>query len=136
MPTPTIEYFALSVADLDVARTFYAEAFDIRHEEAALDIASAGIRSRIIASSSGLRVELIEREGSTPQSSADVVTRARAQGFTHVALRVDDLDAAVESVRAAGGSILSEPCNAHRPSTRFSYVADLDGNLLELVAAS
>jgi catechol 2,3-dioxygenase-like lactoylglutathione lyase family enzyme len=130
------EYLGLSVGDLDRQREFYAGAFQISELEAALDLPEAGIRSVIICSSNGLRLELIERRGSTRQDEVDVIGKAFNQGYTHLALRVDDLTGALRAVEAAGGAVVSGPAMAQRPGVRFAYVRDPEGNLIELVAAA
>lgn len=51
----------------------------------------------------------------------------------HVGLRVAegvDLDAAVEAVVEAGGQLLER--GEHAPGIEYAYVADPDGNVVEL----
>jgi predicted enzyme related to lactoylglutathione lyase len=51
----------------------------------------------------------------------------------HVGLRLaeaGDLDAAVREVEEAGGRIVER--GEHAPDTRYAYVADPDGNVIEL----
>jgi predicted enzyme related to lactoylglutathione lyase len=42
----------------------------------------------------------------------------------------EDLDAAVADVVSAGGAVVER--GEHAPGTRYAYVADLDGNVIEL----
>lgn len=55
-------------------------------------------------------------------------------GRVHLTIRVDDLSSAVDAALAAGGSLVSAPTAAHRAATRFAYIRDPDGNLIELVS--
>ena len=54
-------------------------------------------------------------------------------GVDHFGFRLkdrNDLDAAVEAVIAAGGSVVER--GEHAPGLGFAYVADLDGYVIEL----
>lgn len=132
-PSATLEYFAVSVGDLEWQRRFYADAFGLVTVEAELEIGEAGVRSVIIAAENGLRVELIERTGSVNRGPMDAIGRAGQQGYTHVALRVKDLQGAVDAVVRAGGSVVSDPADARRPGVRYAFVGDPEGTLIELV---
>lgn len=52
-------------------------------------------------------------------------------GFDHLALHVDDVDAAFAALRAAGVVFESEPRNFQE--LRIAFLRDPDGNLIELV---
>jgi catechol 2,3-dioxygenase-like lactoylglutathione lyase family enzyme len=132
----TFEYVAISVADLEKQRVFYAQAFGLRHVVASLTLPDLGVRTLILAADHGLQVELIEKHGARSRPPMDAVSRASDHGYTHLALRVDDLDAAVAAVREAGGSVLGEAAAAQRPGVRFAFTAHPEGNLLELVAGT
>ncbi|MCU1481533.1 MAG: glyoxalase [Subtercola sp.] len=93
----------------------------------------AHIRSAILRSASGLKIELIERGGSQTQSFADAFDGAAVQGYFHWALQVDSLADAFASLIAAGAKEVSPPAEAVRPGARFAYVKDPEGNLLELI---
>ncbi len=53
---------------------------------------------------------------------------------THVALQVDDLDAALDAIKAAGIEITSGPGERHN-GQRYFFIADPDGNRIELATA-
>lgn len=127
------EYVAVSVGDLDLQQTFYAQAFGLTNVESRLDIATQGIRSVILSADNGLRVELIESAGSAASGPMDAIGRARTQGYTHAALRVGHLQIAIEAVVRAGGSIISEPAKAQRLGVHYAFVGDPEGTLIELV---
>jgi methylmalonyl-CoA epimerase len=82
----------------------------------------------------GSRIELLE-----PTEADSPVGRfleKRGEGLHHIALKVPDLDAAVERLRAAGARLLNEP----RPGAGghlyvFVHPASTGGVLLELIKA-
>lgn len=57
-----------------------------------------------------------------------------ADSRTHVALQVDDIDAALEAVRAAGIELTSGPGERHN-GQRYFFVDDPDGNRIEIANA-
>lgn len=57
-------------------------------------------------------------------------------GFGHVAIEVDDVHAAVEAIRARGGSIKREPKAMNAGTTVIAFVEDPDGYAIELVPAT
>jgi catechol 2,3-dioxygenase-like lactoylglutathione lyase family enzyme len=87
----------------------------------------------VLRASNGLRLELIEREGSHPQSFTDPLQASLTQGFGHWALEVDDLEEVFASLTGAGADPVSAPAPAIQPGARFAYVRDPEGNLLELI---
>ncbi len=130
--TLTFDHVGLSVADLDAQRRFYGEALGLL-EEARTEIPQAQIRTAILSAPTGLRIELVERRGSAPQSFADAYDGAGTQGYFHWALAVDELDTAFHGILAAGATQVSAPADAARPGVRFAYVKDPEGNLIELI---
>jgi len=80
----------------------------------------------------GSRIELLEpTEANSPVGK---FLERRGEGLHHVALRVPDLEAAIERLRAAGARLLNEP----RPGAGghlyvFVHPASAGGVLLELI---
>jgi len=54
-------------------------------------------------------------------------------GYGHIAIGVDDVYAACDKIRAAGGRIVREPGPMKRGSTALAFVADPDGYKIELL---
>lgn len=133
MAAPVFDHVGLSVADLDAQRRFYADALGMTEVEEEFAMPEAHIRSTILRSADGLKIELIERGGSTPQEFADPFDGAGIQGYFHWALYVTDLGATVTKLLDAGATEVSAPAPAVRPGARFAYVKDPEGNLLELI---
>jgi predicted enzyme related to lactoylglutathione lyase len=53
-------------------------------------------------------------------------------GFRYAALLVDDAEAAVAAVQAAGGTVIT-PVTHHRPGACFALITDPQGNTWELL---
>ncbi|GAA3438532.1 VOC family protein [Kutzneria kofuensis] len=133
MAAPVFDHVGLSVADLDAQRRFYREALAMTEVEEEFALPEAHVRSAILRSADGLKIELIERGGSAPQEFADPFDGAGTQGYFHWALHVADLDQTFAHLIEAGATEVSAPAPAVRPGARFAYVKDPEGNLLELV---
>jgi catechol 2,3-dioxygenase-like lactoylglutathione lyase family enzyme len=132
VPAVSFDHVGLSVADLDRERRFYAEAFGFR-EQHPTAMPDAGIRVSLLRGPGGGAVELTERRGSVPQRFATPLEGAGVQGYFHWALTVDDLDAALTTAVICGARVVSPPARAARPGVRFAYIADPEGNLVELL---
>jgi catechol 2,3-dioxygenase-like lactoylglutathione lyase family enzyme len=81
----------------------------------------------------GVRIELLHYE--KPGCAGDGRPRAmNALGLTHLSLRVDDLDATLRELAAAGATVLEDTRIDVAPArTRAIFVTDPDGTLIELV---
>src|SRR4051794_17735963 len=78
----------------------------------------------------GERVELLAVD---PQTFAwDGPVSALRAGVGHTAWTVDDLDAAHARAVEAGGRSVWTPRDTPEPGLRIAFVADPDGNLVEL----
>ncbi len=103
MTTFAFDHVGLSVADLDAQHRFYSQALGFAGE-ARTEMPRARIRTAVLSAPGGLRIELIERRGSAPQSFTDAYDGAGTQGYFRRALAVDDLDQAFDGVLAAGAT--------------------------------
>src|SRR5579863_2840421 len=82
----------------------------------------------------GSRIELLEP--TEPDSPVGRFLDQRGEGLHHVALKVPDLAAAVERLRASGARLLSEPrSGAGGHLYVFVHPASTGGVLLELIQA-
>ncbi len=127
------DHVGLSVADLDLQRDFYGRALGLTEIEEQVDMPQARVRTAILRGECGLKIELIERGGSSPQEFTDAFDAAGTQGYFHWALYVDHLDEAFARILEAGAAEVSAPAPAARAGARFAYVKDPEGNLLELI---
>ena len=131
---PRLDHVGLGVADLERAAHWYAAALGYERELTlrvdAIDLDIVMLRHP----RHGDRLELLHRPGSTPGLRAqDPAEAALSQTFGHVAFDVDGLDAAYEHVVALGARPVMSPRPSPEPGVRMAYVADPEGNLVELL---
>jgi catechol 2,3-dioxygenase-like lactoylglutathione lyase family enzyme len=129
-------HVALSVPHLERAERWYARTFGMDEVVERVALSEPPVRTVVLRAPSGLRLELIERAGSTPQPFADPLEAAAHQGLGHWALEVDDLDRAFAELTANDARSVWPPADGALPGTRFAYVGDPDGNLIELIQAA
>ncbi|MFE3168862.1 VOC family protein [Streptomyces sp. NPDC059224] len=126
------DHVGLSVGDLDRISAFYCRAFGMTTTGPRV-LADGHSRVAVLTGTPGLCLELTQVPGSRPQEHTSVADGARTQGWFHWSLRIDNLDAALTTIRALGGNLVTEPADAQtRPGIRFAYVTDPEGNLIEL----
>lgn len=135
MPTTArIHHVSLSVADLDAQQAWYDTAFGLDTVEERLELPEAGIRTLVLSDAAGLRLEFVQRPGSTPSAPGDPFAATAVQTFTHLALQVPDLDAAFDRLTGeCGAPVISPPAPGVTEGMRYAYVSDPEGNLLELI---
>jgi catechol 2,3-dioxygenase-like lactoylglutathione lyase family enzyme len=91
-------------------------------------------RGVMLHSPYGHRLELLHRAGNRAGlRPASPVDAALTRGFGHVAFDVADVDAAFEELLAAGAAERMSPRPSPEPGVRMAYVADPEGNLIELL---
>jgi catechol 2,3-dioxygenase-like lactoylglutathione lyase family enzyme len=129
-----VHHTSLSVADLDMQRAWYQRALGLREVVEEFQLDEPAVRTVVLQSSSGVRLELIERAGaSRSRPYTDPLDAASTLGFGHWAISVRDLDTAFAAIVAAGGLAVWPPADAVQPGARFAYVKDPEGNLIELI---
>jgi GTPase len=125
-----IDHLGVAVRSIEAALGFYQEQLGMQvtlreavpHEKVNVAMLPAG----------GPRIELLEP--TDPESVIGRFLAKRGEGLHHVALRVPDLNAAVERLRKAGARLLNEPqtgAGGHRYV--FVHPASTGGVLLELI---
>ena len=78
-----------------------------------------------VRASNGTLIEIIPSEGErAPQKMKD-------PGIRHMAIRVDDFDAASEELRRRGIEFIAQPTNVQ--GNRLIFFHDGDGNILHLI---
>ena len=126
---PRIDHLGIAVNSLDDAARFYESiGLTPTHRET---VAQEKVHVAMLPAGES-RIELLEP--STPDSTIAKFLEKRGPGLHHVALRVPDLPAAVERLRASGARLLNEP----RPGAGghlyvFVHPASTGGVLLELI---
>ena len=129
----TFDHVGLSLADLDAGEAFYGRAFGFTRELAfALD--PHPIRGVMLVHPSGCRLELFADERSSGGIRADTPIAALAtRGYGHFALAAADIGPLYETALSAGAPAVKAPVPSPEPGVRFAFVADPEGNLIELV---
>ena len=128
----TLDHVGLTVGDLDALRDWYGRSLSlaVEFEFALPEFAFRGVMLR----GDGYRLELLERAGSSAGSPAgDPIEAALTRGFGHIALDVPDVDAAYDRLRGLGAADRMSPRPSPEPGVRMAYVADPEGNLIELL---
>ena len=126
-------FFALSVADLDASAKWYLEKLDLGVVFRTPKTES--VRSSVmVLAGSGLLVELIETEHSSPLSKAapGIKDRTLIQGITKTGLIVDNFDRTLAALRERNVPILMGPYPAHDSTgLRNFIIEDNAGNLIQ-----
>ncbi len=130
--TVTLDHAGLSVADLEASAAFYRRALGFERE-VAFEL-PGGIRGLMLRLPSGGRLELFEHPSSdaglTPESPlAALATR----GYGHFAVGTPDIETVYARAVEAGAAEKVSPRPSPEPGVLFAFVADPEGNLVELV---
>jgi catechol 2,3-dioxygenase-like lactoylglutathione lyase family enzyme len=140
--TARLDHVGLAVADLGAAAAWYCDVFGLVPElSLRVDAIDLSIEM-LIHPAFGYRVELLHRPGTgawvsgqsaTPSKPANPAEAARRAGYGHVAFAVADLDGGFDRAVARGARPVMPPCAAPEPGVQMAFVADLEGNLIELL---
>ena len=126
----SIDHLGIAVRSLDAALEFYEKQLGF----------SVGLRETVeqervrvaMLPAGGSRIELLEATG--PDSVIAKFIEKRGEGLHHVAVKVPDLNATVDRLKATGARLLNDP----RPGAGghlyvFVHPASTGGVLLELI---
>jgi lactoylglutathione lyase len=129
-----LDHIGLSVADLEAATAWYTAAFGLRVElRLRVDPVDLDI-VMLIHDEYGYRLELLYRPGGIEAEPADSPAAAvLRRGFGHAAFGVPQVVSAFDRLLALGARPVMRPCPSPEPGVTMAYVADPEGNLLELV---
>jgi glyoxylase I family protein len=130
-----LDHVGLSVRDLAAAEHWYCAAFGyVRELALRVDAIDLDI-VMLVHSGHGDRLELLHRPGSAPGlRAAGPAEAALSETFGHVAFDVPDLDQAFERVVRLGARPVMTPRGSPEPGVRMAFVADPEGNLIELLS--
>ena len=127
---PSIHHIAIAVRNLDVALEFYRDALGLE-VTARREVPEEGIETAFLPAGEG-EIELLRPLDK--ESSAARFLDKRGEGLHHVCLAVEDIEAAMERLRAAGARLMSESLRTGAHSTRYVFIhpKSAHGVLLEL----
>lgn len=128
-----LDHVGISVADLDTMQQWYSETFELRVVNR-FEVPEIGLRGAFLAADTGWVIELLERAGSQREPRAtNQPERLLQQGLAHLCLRVNDVQHVHAQVLAAGGMERMPPQASPEPGVTMSFVADPEGNFIELI---
>jgi catechol 2,3-dioxygenase-like lactoylglutathione lyase family enzyme len=135
MPTgqARFDHVGISVADLEQARAWYCRALGLAVENE-FAVTGTDLRGIMLRHPGGYRIELLHRPGSAPGIEPDSpLAAAGTRGYGHFCLCVDDVDAEFGRLIAAGATARMPPSPSPRAGARVAFLADPEGNLIELL---
>ena len=127
---PSIHHIAIAVHDLEAALAFYRDALGLEVTERR-EVPEEGVEIAFLPAGEG-EIELLR-----PLNEASGVAQfleKRGEGLHHICLAVQDIEAAMARLRAAGARLLSEKPRVNVHGTRYVFVhpKSAHGVLLEL----
>jgi catechol 2,3-dioxygenase-like lactoylglutathione lyase family enzyme len=128
-----VDHVGLNVGDLAGLTAWYVSALKLEIEFE-FQIAAIGMQGAMLRAPEGGRIELIHRAGNVAGlQAADPGEAALTRGFGHIALDVPDVDGAYTELLEAGATSRMTPRPSPEPGVRMAFVADPEGNLVELL---
>lgn len=126
----TLDHIGIAVANLDEALAFYRDALGLE-VEAPDEVATQGVRAHMIPAGE-VSLELLE--ATTGDSPIAKFIGRRGPGLHHITLRVDDLEAALASLKARGVRLIDDVPRrgAHGSRIAFIHPSASHGVLVEL----
>ena len=130
MEAARIHHVGVPVSDLDRSVAWYADALGMTHELTAR--VPEGVEIAFMASPSGERLELFAVDAKDARWEGPIP--ALRAGVAHTGWTVSDVKAAHARAVEAGGRSVWPPRDSPEPGRRMAFVADPDGNLVELIS--
>lgn len=131
----SLDHAGIDCADLAAQIEFYCRALDLEVELEG-DLPEYNFKAAMLRNSDGWHLELFKREGARPRPVPDDPDGQHdVLGIGHICVEVSDLDAAHDRLLALGaGSRLPPMPFPMLPGWRLAYLADPEGNLVELIS--
>ena len=126
-----IDHIGIAVKSLGEAAALYENALGLK-VSAYDQVDEQGVRVAMLNIGES-RIELLEPTG--PESPIEKFMTKRGEGIHHIAITVDDIEKALERLKAAGVRLVdNEPRRgAHNTRIAFVHPSSTHGVLLELV---
>jgi catechol 2,3-dioxygenase-like lactoylglutathione lyase family enzyme len=130
-----LDHVGLTVGDLDAMTRWYTTVLGLR-VEFEFSLPEADFRG-VMLRGDNHRIELLHRKGNRAGlQAASPVDAALVRGYGHIAFDVSDVsevDTVYAELLAAGATDRMSPRPSPEPGVRMAYVADPEGNLIELL---
>ena len=117
-----LEHTAISSPNPEKLANWYVEYLEFH-----INFSYAG--NFFVKAANGTMLEIIPGDGTVPPQT---MASNKVPGIRHLAIAIDDFDAAYEALKAKGIQFLGEPMN--NSGNRLAFFNDGDGNLLHLIA--
>ena len=126
----TLDHIGIAVANLEEALSFYRDALGLEIETPE-DVPSQHVRAHFIPAGEGA-LELLEATDS--ESPIAKYVARRGPGLHHITLRVDDIAAALASLKGRGVRLIDDTPRpgAHGSLVAFIHPSSAHGVLVEL----
>ena len=126
----SIHHIAIAVHDLEAALAFYRDALGLEVTQRR-EVPEEGVEIAFLPAGEG-EIELLRPLD--PEGGVARFLEKRGEGLHHICLRVDDIEAAMERLRAAGATLLSSEPRVGADGTRYVFIhpKSAHGVLLEL----
>lgn len=126
-----IDHIGIAVQDLEAALAPYVEGLgmEVDHVE---EVPTERVRIAMLPIGE-TKLELLEPQD--PESAIAKFIERKGQGIHHIAIAVDDVEASLESLKAAGVRLIDEQPRPGAGGTRvaFAHPRGFNGVLVELV---
>jgi methylmalonyl-CoA/ethylmalonyl-CoA epimerase len=131
----TIDHVGIAVGSLSESLTFFRDGLGLELDRPE-DVASQRVRAHFLFTADGpdgAKLELLE--ATAEDSPIAKYIAKRGAGLHHIALRVDDIDAALAELKARGVRLIdgTPRPGAHGTRVAFIHPASTHGVLVELV---
>lgn len=128
MKKPTLDHIGIAVRSLDSAKIYEDLGLTIEHVET---VETQRVKTAFLSVGDS-NVELLEP--TSPDSPIAKFIEKRGEGIHHICLRVDDLEAHLERLKAAGYRLINEAPvpGAHGCRVAFLHPSAGNGVLIEL----
>jgi lactoylglutathione lyase len=117
-----ILHTCLNVSDVERSVEWYTENLEFE-ESWGFETEDGETVNRYVADDNGVELQLSDTEGQTPSEDGD--------RWDHLAVEVDDVDAAFEAIDHHG--VRKEPADQPAAGARTAFVLDPDGHAVELI---
>lgn len=134
MSTARIDHIGIAVQSLEEALEFYRDAVGLE-SKGLVTVPQEKVRVAMLSAGEP-RIELLEATSS--DSPIARFLAKRGEGLHHIAMKVPDLDAAVERLKAAGRRLVTDQVQTGAEGYRYVFVhpKSAHGVLLELIEES
>lgn len=131
MNKPKLDHIGIAVRSLDAAKVYEALGLTIGHVET---VETQKVKTAFLSVGDS-QLELLEPTG--PDSTVAKFIEKRGEGIHHICLRVDNIEAHLETLKAQGYRLINEAPvpGAHNCRVAFLHPSAGNGVLIELSEA-